>query len=612
MNNWFVGSWKEEAYRPENLPAAEEERHRLSFQGNNFREQRYEEAGLQIRFFGTLYNKEAIGPYKATSDAEVVAHILRGKGGEGLADLDGSYTCIVRQPDGVRIFRDHHGTSFPVYYTAAYFASSLSLLRHTPGFSAAPNLPMLSHFLMYGYVPSGNSALQGVCKLGAGEMLTATSSGLTRTSLYPTAHIRPVLSASRSAEEWAEEYSRLHRDAIRRRIAGSPAEGTGGVGILLSGGYDSGGNLAALRQFYRGEIRSFSIGFKGDSWTELPLARCMSETFGTRHTEYEIEGSEIDALPEIVDFLGDPFVEGGLMVNYAAMRLIGAEKPGVILGGDGSDQYFGTSGREIALHYLLSRYGLAPFARAVYGLLSQPAFGDNDRLYRLRFHLDKILHILQGDLFGFPRYQLKKMVQHPGDLAKEEGLRPDTTSFERLYTQHAYATDLEKVINQVILFKASGMAALFGNTMAFPYMDLELYRFLQTVPVNYKCHGADVKAIAKGHGVAKYLLKQHYKPLLPEAITSKKKQGGFAPMPLFFRDGQRRKRIADYILQSAVCRHYLRREEVEAFLRRYDREAGDAGRWFWYRQNQAIEYFNLFALALWWERFIEGDKGNSY
>ena len=26
---------------------------------------------------------------------------------------------------------------------------------------------------------------------------------------------------------------------------------------------------------------------KGDTWTELPLARCMSETFGTIHTEYE-------------------------------------------------------------------------------------------------------------------------------------------------------------------------------------------------------------------------------------------------------------------------------------------------------------------------------------
>lgn len=607
MRKGFIGSWKGNNHPPEAWPDGEEEHSRPCFQGRNYREQWYEEEDLEILFFGVIYNKTAIGCQETASEAEIVAHLFRKKGAEGLADLDGSFTCILRQPDSVRILRDHHGTSFPVYYTDTYFASSLSLLQRIPGFSAVPRYEMLSEFLLYGYIPAGRSALQGVSKLGAGEMLTATRSDLVRTSLYPTPSILPAASTPASAEELADEYGRLHREAIRRRMAGS-----GSVGILLSGGYDSGGNLAALRQLYDGEIRSFSIGFKGDNWTELPLARCMSESFGTCHTEYEIDGSEIDALPEIVSFLGDPFVEGGLMVNYAVMRLIGAEKPGIILGGDGSDQYFGTSGREIALHYLLSRYGLVPLARMAYGALSRPAFDEKDRFYRLRFHLDKVLHILQGDLFGFPRFRLKGMVRHPEMLAEETFVRPDTASFERLYTQHAYVTDIEKVINQVILFKASAMAALFGNTMAFPYMDLELYRFLQTVPVGYKCYGANVKAIAKGAGIAKYLLKQHYKPLLPEPITSKKKQGGFAPMPLFFRDPQRRSRIADYILESAVCRHYLRREEVEAFLSRYDQEALGDGRWFWYRQNRAIQYFNLFTLALWWERFIEGEQGIGY
>ena len=79
------------------------------------------------------------------------------------------------------------------------------------------------------------------------------------------------------------------------------------VGILLSGGYDSGSNLAALRSIYDGQIDSYSVGFKGDAWTELPMARLMSETFGTRHHEYEIDGTETSALPDIVRFLGEPF-----------------------------------------------------------------------------------------------------------------------------------------------------------------------------------------------------------------------------------------------------------------------------------------------------------------
>lgn len=65
-------------------------------------------------------------------------------------------------------------------------------------------------------------------------------------------------------------------------------------------------------------------------------------------------------------------------------------------------------------------------------------------------------------------------------------------SFEYLYTQHNYKTDVEKIINQVILFKASKIADMFGNHLVFPYMDLDLYMFLMRLPVRYKCKGDSV------------------------------------------------------------------------------------------------------------------------
>lgn len=132
------------------------------------------------------------------------------------------------------------------------------------------------------------------------------------------------------------------------------------------------------------------------------MARLMSETFGTRHHEYEIDGTETSALPDIVRFLGEPFMEGGLMVNYCAMRMIGDDKPDVILGGDGSDQYFGTSGREVALHYLSARIGLRPLLRGISRLLEHETFDTGGKLSRINFHLDKILHILEGSVSASP------------------------------------------------------------------------------------------------------------------------------------------------------------------------------------------------------------------
>lgn len=554
---------------------------------------------IKVYFWGVLYNRESIVNKDDLSDAAIIAEMYERYGDSRFSCLDGSFTFVVFDSEQILIVRDHHGTNKPVYYNKYFFASSLALLQKTDGFITEPNFQALADFLSIGYISTPTSSLKGVYKLGAGEILIYRNGESVTKQLYPTDGILPVQS-NKSLDEWAEEYGTLHSEAIKKRIGNNLD-----IGILLSGGYDSGCNLVALRKIYPGDIHSYSIGFKGDTWTELPLAKCMSETFGTIHTEYEIDGSEIAALPDIVDFLGDPFVEGGLMVNYTVMKLIGDNKPGVILGGDGSDQYFGTSGREVALHYLLSKYKIAPIFGLIYHMLSRSGFDKNNSLYRIRFHLDKILNILKGDLFGFPDFRLKTMLQDRSLIRSTEELRSDLRSFEHLYLQHTYKTDLEKIINQVILFKASRMADLFDNTMAFPYMDLDIYHFLQQLPVHYKCKGENALDIAKGHAIAKYLLKYHYKPLLPEAITSKKKQGGFAPMPLFFKDDKQRARIADFIMTSSVTRDFLKRDAVSRFIKQYDQDVNENGNWFWYKQSKAIQYFNLYTLALWWERFIE-------
>ena len=592
----FVGCWKKGEELPDMPDATREE---LFVCKGPY--QHYSRENVSFWFWGEFYNKVDLG-YGSFDDLDILYDLYVRSGINGFTRLDGAFTCILQTPDTLLIMRDRHGLGGQVYYTDKYFASSLALLRSTKGFDATPDHRSLGLFLSTGYIATPSSALSGVSKLGAGEALLLKDKMISVIPLCSVDNIG-VDSAGKTLDEYADKYASLHVSAIKRRIKGSQ-----NLGILLSGGYDSGSNLAALRSFYNGDIRSYSIGFKGDNWTELPLARCMSDSFQTIHSEYEIDGSEIKALPEIIEHLGDPFVEGGLMVNYAVMRLIGKNKPDVILGGDGSDQYFGTSGREVALHYLIARYGLKPLVGFLYDILDRPSFDKDTLLYRIRFHLDKVLHILDGDRFGFSSFQLKKLLQDKDCLPRPAVLYPDTRSFEQLYLQHADKSDLKKVINQVILFKASKIADMFDNHLVFPYMDLSLYYFLLRLPVCYKCKGENVFQIAKGRLTSKFLLKYHYGPLLPEVITAKKKQGGFAPMPLFFREDEQRARIADYILSSSVVSDFLDRKYVEHFIAQYEKEVHTPGNWFWYKQNRAIQYFNLLALSVWWERFVEGKK----
>lgn len=604
-------------------------------------ESSFESHNLRLFFYGTLYNRDVLDAAPDDTNAKLAADAFLNNTQHGFSCLDGSFTIIYYSEDECGIVRDHHGTYHPIYYTIdGHFAASWQFLELHLDVDFGYNKHMLTNFLQRGIISGGgNFVLSEVYALRAGEkVLKQTGRGLIvsmkdiipqdfsfeeikniRSDFYKEvtekaeevkldntfAH-KPVVVVEQhpDVEAYSRRYGELHTQAIRRRIGDSRR-----VGILLSGGYDSGSNLAALRNVYDGEIDSYSVGFKGDTWTELPLARLMSKTFNTRHHEYEIDGSEINALPDIVRFLGEPFVEGGLMVNYCAMRMIGDDKPDVILGGDGSDQYFGTSGREVALHYLTARAGMHPLLRGVNNLLNHEVFNTGGKLSRINFHLDKILHILEGERFGFSDLALRKFLQNPKeDFLPSIPPKADTRSFEHLYAQHAMVSDLEIVINRIILFKASRMAQMFDNNLTFPFMDLELYKFLQELPVSLKCKGDSTLNIARGRFTSKYLLKHHYKPLLPQEITSKKKQGGFAPMPLFFQDAAQRARLKEFILSSNIYDDYLRRDAVEKFLTSYDREAERTNVWFWHRQNRALQYFNLLTLVTWWEEFVEGQE----
>lgn len=610
-------------------------------------ESSFESYNLRLFFYGTLYNRDVLEAAPDDSNAKLAADAFLSQKLFGFSRLDGSFTIVYYSEDESGIVRDHHGTHYPVYCTKdGNFSTSWQFLRAQTEDALHYNPISLSCFLQRGILMTDNFAVLDIHSLDAGQKfymfteagfvapfldmiksvqptikipsdfdllkgidralydeLKAEVKSLKRDDVY-TYNSRVVIEKNPDVEAYSRRYGELHAQAIRRRIGDSRR-----VGILLSGGYDSGSNLAALRSIYDGPIDSYSVGFKGDTWTELPMARLMSDTFGTRHHEYEIDGTEINALPDIVRFLGEPFVEGGLMVNYCAMRMIGDDKPEVILGGDGSDQYFGTSGREVALHYLAARTGMRPLMRGISRLLERDVFDTGGKLSRIHFHLDKILHILEGERFGFTDSAMRSLLQNPKeDFEPSVSPRPDTRSFGHLYKQHAFVSDLEIVINHIILYKASRMARMFGNNLTFPFIDLELYHFLQKLPIGLKCKGDSVLDIARGRSISKYLLKHHYKPLLPEPITAKKKQGGFAPMPMFFRDKAQRARFRDFILSSTIFDEFLRRDGVEKFLADYEQVATQETGWFWHRQNKALQYFNLLTLVVWWKEFIEGQE----
>ena len=94
-----------------------------------------------------------------------------------------------------------------------------------------------------------HSAFHDIFRLEAGQIAITDNKHISCISpfLY---EINPGSAKRSDVELYSRQYGELHVKAIRRRIGDSQR-----VGILLSGGYDSGANLAALRSIYDGEMQ---------------------------------------------------------------------------------------------------------------------------------------------------------------------------------------------------------------------------------------------------------------------------------------------------------------------------------------------------------------------
>jgi len=453
---------------------------------------------------------------------------------------------------------------------------------------------------MYSYIPSPLTSFKNIYKLAGGDVLIKGADHFQTKTLFSFEEFTSER-IKIDEQEALEEYDRLFKKSIKRRINGQDT-----VGALLSGGYDSGGNISTVPEVFNGKIKTYSIGFKDNPFSELPYAKMMAEKFGAEHHEYLMDGSETDDLPFLVKNMGDPFSESGWMLNNSAMKLVHDKELPVVLGGDGSDQLFTAALREVAYRYKFKKKMLSSAQNLFAGFAENSFFEKDNIFFKARFHNDKILNILAPDHFGFRKYQTEKLLgssfaKHPTLKAVPKNFK----NFDELFNIRNFYIDIKQNSSEVILFKASRISQMYGVNLAFTYIDEEVIQFIKSLPRNLKAKGS-IDNLAAGKGISKYLLKAMIKPKLPEEVTSRKKQGGFSPLQIFFQDVLKRKKIYEFILRSSISKDFLNKKQIQKFFTAYDISTRGEY-WFWYKQTMANRLINLLVLTLWWEIFMENN-----
>ena len=563
-----------------------------------------ENSGKTLYINEKIYNLKEIRSelnFNSGTSADLVLQLIEKSGVKSCRKLNGKYTIILCENEKTTIIRDRNGEGRMIYFTDGFFTDSYQGLMNFKNFIARPNLTGITTFLKIGYIPAPVTSLNGVSKIPAGEFLVASKTERKFEKLFSFDEILNTKRDPITETDAVDQYSHLLEESLTRRIGNADS-----VGVLLSGGYDSGGNIALTRKVFPGKIQTYSIGFKDNPASELPYARMMAEKFGAEHHEYVMDGSEIEFLPEIIDALGDPFSESGFMLNHSVMKMVSSENLPVVIGGDGNDQYFGAGIRETAIHYKLRKFGLEPFSK-LFEQMSNNKLFDNDNLaYRIKYQNQKFLKVMEPETFGFPDFQLDKMFELKNIPPHEYlGHIPENFgNYEELFLQRNYFLHLQHAVNEVILYKASRMSEFFDVNLSFSYTDLEIYDFLQRLPINLRAKGT-VDECIKGKGVSKYIHKKLVKPMLPDAVTNRPKQGGFSPLEIFFNTSDRRKAIYKYIRNSAFAKTMKNRDFLDQFFDHYETLALGNSYWFWHKQVKSNQLINLLIIALWWDRTIE-------
>jgi asparagine synthase (glutamine-hydrolysing) len=473
------------------------------------------------------------------SDTEVLVHGYQAWGEDLPRRLNGMFAFAVLDRIRRRLFlaRDRFGEK-PLYYTRTggvfAFASEIQALLCHPAIAPRISIPALQKYFAHGFFPGDNTLYEGIRQLPGGHWMAVDLDDLAMaTKVYWRFDIRPDEELARRDENHlAEELRHLLGQAVRRRLISDVP-----LGILLSGGIDSGGVLAMAADFLPADrIRTFTIGFHEPTFDESRFAKQVADHIGSEHyLETLALGQAKELIGTLLPLMGEPLADPSLLPTYLLSRFTRRHVT-VALSGDGGDELFAGYDPFKALPLALLYKRLVPAslhrgARRLAELL--PISPGNMALdFKLR-------RTLQG--LSYPRPVWPPAWMAPLEPGAIGDLFESKVHMEELYSEalslaernrHKHHVDqmLEYFTNfylqNDILTKVDRAAMLVGLETRAVMLDNDLVHFCERLPHTFK--------FRNGHG--KYLLRKALAHDLDASILNRPKKGFGIPLAKWLRE----------------------------------------------------------------------------
>src|SRR5436309_5473227 len=315
------------------------------------------EQTVWIIFNGEIYNYKELRAelqskghqFRTNSDTEVIIHGYKEWSTDVFNHLNGMFGLAIWDVPNERLVlaRDAMGIKL-IYYKIdngqLTFGSEIRAILAAGDSRPAVDPVALNLFLRFRYTPSPLTIFRGIRKLAPGTMLVAEKGQCREERWYK--FIPTPFPIPKKKEEAACELLELYRGAVKRHLLSDVP-----VGVLLSGGLDS-GLLLALMNEQGGPWPAYTIGY-GESFEddELPDAAETASVLGARHITVEIDRTEFErALPKIVECVEEPVAASSIVPMYFVSQRARQDVK-VALIGQGPDELFGGYKRHLGVRY---------------------------------------------------------------------------------------------------------------------------------------------------------------------------------------------------------------------------------------------------------------------
>jgi asparagine synthase (glutamine-hydrolysing) len=544
---------------------------------------------------GEIYNHEALHAeleraghrFATRCDTEVLAHAYEEWGERFPERLRGMFALALWDARRRRLLlaRDRFGIK-PLYWSAEngelLFASELRAFPR-----GEVDLDALEAFLAFNAVPHPLSIFRGVRKLEPGDLLV-WEEGHVRIERFARPAPAPADGLRReSAEELAAELRDRLRDSVRAHLVSDVP-----VGVLLSGGVDSGLLAALAAQETSAPVRTFSIGFEEGSFDETADARLVAERYGTEHHELVLRPDAAQLLPALAEAFDEPFADSSALPTYLVSELA-ARDVKVALSGEGGDELF-AGYYTYAADLLALR--TAPLARLARPLVERLPSSDR----RLSFDYKAKRFVRAAHLPPLERHHGWKEIFSADARAELTGRSTSFDPVDLLRGRFAETEGAELLarlqdVDLGVLMVADQLTKTDRASMAHslearvPFCDPAVAELALALPRRLR-----VRGLAK-----KVLLRKAAEPLLPAEIVRGKKRGFSIPAAAWLR-GE-----LEPFARDVLAPETLRRQgffEPRAVTRLLDDHV--AG-----REDVSRQLWGLLSFTLWHEAHVERTPG---